>query len=251
MDVSLYQAASGMNASSRWQETIAENLASSQIPGFKRQDVTFSAVQSGFLARGPGALSGPAQRFEMPLAASSTNFQPGELRPTGVNTDLAIEGTGFFDVQMPDGTHGYTRDGEFRVDMQGQLVNKQGLPVMGEGGPIHLDPRTASAITVAINGQISQGGMVKGRLKLAEFNDTKVLVPAGAGCFLVADPAIEPSTPATVTVHQGFLENSNSSSVLEMGNLVTAMRLYEANQKVAQMEDDRISRLITDVASPT
>jgi flagellar basal-body rod protein FlgG len=251
MDVSLYQAASGMNASSRWQEIIAENLASSQIPGFKRQDVSFSGVQSGYLARAPGALSGPAQRFQMPLAASSTNFQPGELRNTGVSTDLAIEGTGFFEVQMPDGTHGYTRDGEFRVDLQGQLVNKQGLPVMGEGGPIQLDPRTASPVTVAVNGQISQAGIVVGQLKIAEFNDTKALVPAGGGCFTVADPAIQPNTPAMVTVHQGYLESSNTSSVLEMGNLITAMRLYEANQKVAQMEDDRINHLIADVASPT
>jgi flagellar basal body rod protein FlgG len=251
MDVSLYQAASGMNASSRWQEIIAENLASSQVPGFKRQDISFSGVQSGYLARAAGALSGPAQRFQMPLAGTSTNFQPGELRPTGVSTDLAIEGTGFFDVEMPDGTHGYTRDGEFRVDMQGQLVNKQGLPVMGQSGPIHLDPRTTSPITVAGNGEISQGGLVKGRLSVAEFSDTRVLVPAGAGCYTVADPAIQPSTPATVTVHQGYLENSNSSALQEMGNMITAMRFYEANQKVAQMEDDRISRLITDVASPS
>lgn len=251
MDVSLYQAASGMNASSRWQEIIADNLASAQVPGFKRQDVSFSAIQSGFLARAKGALSGPAQRFQMPLAGSSTNFQAGELRLTGVSTDLAIEGTGFFNVQLPDGTDGYTRDGEFRVNLQGQLVNKQGLPVMGETGPIQLDPRTTSAITVAANGEISQAGIVVGRLKVAEFNDTKALVAAGGGCFMVADPAIQPSTPATLTVHQGYLESSNTSSVMEMGNMITAMRLYEANEKVAQMEDDRISRLITDVASPT
>ncbi len=251
MDVSLYQAASAMNASSRWQEIIAENLASSQVPGFKRQDVSFSGVAAGYVARAPGAVSGPAQRFQMPLAGANTNFQPGELRNTGVSTDLAIEGTGFFDVQMPDGTHGYTRDGEFRVDTQGQLATKHGLPVMGERGPIQLDARSASPITVAANGEVSQDGVVRGRLKIAEFSDPRALVPSGGGCFVVADPAIEPSTPATATVHQGFLENSNTSPMLEMGNLITAMRFYEANQKVAQMEDDRVSRLINDVASPT
>jgi flagellar basal body rod protein FlgG len=251
MDVSLYQAAAGMNASSRWEEIIAQNLESSQVPGFKRQDVSFSGIQSGFLARGSSTLSGPAQRFQMPLAGSSTNFQSGELRPTGVSTDLAIEGTGFFDVQMPDGTHGYTRDGGFRVDAQGQLVNKQGLPVMGEGGPIQLDARNTSPIIVAINGEISQDGVVHGRLKIADFSDPKALVSAGGGCFVVADPAIQPKTPATVAVHQGYLENSNTSTVQEMGNMITAMRFYEANQKVAQMEDDRINRLISDVASPS
>jgi flagellar basal body rod protein FlgG len=251
MDVSLYQAASGMNASSRWQEIIAENLTSSQIPGFKRQDVSFSGIQSGYVARAPGAPPGPAQRFEMPLANSSINFQAGELRSTGVSTDLALEGSGFFDVQMPDGTHGYTRDGEFRVDTQGQLVNKQGLPVMGQGGPIQLNPRNASPVTVAVNGEVSQEGIVVGRLKIAEFNDTGALVPAGGGCFVVGDPAIEPATSTTATVHQGFLESSNTSPVMEMGDMISAMRFYEANQKVAQMEDDRINHLISDVASPT
>ncbi|MGO8677417.1 MAG: flagellar hook-basal body protein [Limisphaerales bacterium] len=251
MDVSLYQAASGMNASSRWQEVIADNLTSSQIPGFKRQDVSFSAIQSGYVARPPGALPGPAQRFQMPLANSTVNFKAGELRSTGVPTDLAIEGTGFFDVQLPDGTHAYTRDGEFRVDTQGQLVNKQGLQVMGDAGPVQLDPHSASPVTVAINGEVSQAGVVVGRLKLAEFKDPAALVQAGGGCFVVGDPATQPGTPATVTVHQGFLESSNSSPVMEMGNMITAMRFYEANQKVAQMEDDRINHLISDVASPT
>jgi flagellar basal body rod protein FlgG len=249
MDVSLYQAASGMNASSLWQEIIAENLASSQIPGFKRQDVSFSGVQSGYLARSSGASPGSAKRFQMPLAGSTVNFQAGELRSTGVSTDLAIEGTGFFNVQMPDKTDAYTRDGEFHVNTQGQLVNKQGLPVMGQAGPIQLDAHNASPVTIAVNGEISQAGVVVGRVKVAEFDDPKGLVQVGGGCFVIGDPATVERAPATVTVHQGYLESSNTSPILEMGNMISAMRLYEANQKVAQMEDDRINHLITDVAN--
>ncbi len=244
MDVSLYQAASGMNASTRWQEVIAENLGASQVPGFKRQDISFSAVQAGFMPRARGVQPGPAQRYQMPLAAASINFQPGELRPTGVSTDLAIEGAGFFEVRTPNGTRAYTRDGEFHLDSQGQLVNKQGLAVMSETGPLQADPQNTSPLNVAANGEVSQGGQSLGRIKVAGFNDLRVLVPAGAGCFVLADPAIQPSTSTTATLHQGFLESSNASSVLEMGNLISAMRLYEANQKVAQMEDDRLSKLI-------
>ncbi len=251
MDVSLYQAAAGMNASSRWQEIVADNLASSQVPGFKRQDVSFSAVQSGYLARSPGGLPGPAQRFQMPLAGASTNFRPGELQPTGVNTDLAIEGKGFFDMQVPDGSHVYTRDGGFRMDLQGQLVNKQGLRVMGESGPIQLNPQDTSPITVANNGEISQAGTVVGRLKIADFSDPRVLVSAGGGAFTVGDANTVPIAPNDIVIHQGYLENSNISTVQEMGNLITAMRFYEANQKVAQMADDRVSRLIADAASTT
>jgi flagellar basal body rod protein FlgG len=251
MDVSLFQAASGMSASSHWQEVIADNLASSQIPGFKRQDVSFSSVQSGYMAKTAGSLPGPSLRFQMPLAGTNVNFQPGELRRTDTSTDLALGCKGFFDIQLPNGAHGYTRDGGFRVDLQGQLVNKQGLPVMGEAGPIQLDPRNAAPITVATNGEVSQNGAVVGRLKIADFADPKALVSAGPGYFMAADPSVEPTPQTEVAIQQGYLESSNTSTVMEMGSMITAMRFYEANQKVAAMADDRVSRLISDVASPT
>ena len=250
MDVSLYQAAAALNASSRWQEVTSENLAANQIPGFKKQDLSFSAVQAGFMQRNLGASSVVGGRFVMPLAGTATNFQPGELRSTGVSTDLAIEGTGFFEVQMPDGNRGYTRDGEFRLNAQGQLVSKQGLPVMGETGPIQLDPNNTAPITVAPSGEISQGGQLKGRLKLSDFSNPSALTPTGTGCFIATDPAVQARPSTSASLRQGYLENGNSSSVLEMGNLITAMRFYEANQKVVQMADDRVSRLISDVAVP-
>jgi flagellar hook-basal body protein len=155
MDVSLYQAAAAMNASTRWQETIADNLGAGQIPGFKKQELSFSAVQAGFMPRAQGACPGTTQRGTMPLASVSTNLQPGELRPTGVSTDFAIEGAGFFAVQMPDGSIGYTRDGEFHVNAQGQLTSKQGLPVLGETGPLQLDGSSGLPITVAPSPLIS------------------------------------------------------------------------------------------------
>ena len=240
-----------MNASTRWQETIADNLSASQIPGFKKQDLSFSAVQAGFLPRVHGASPGTTQRVTMPLAGVSTNYQPGELRPTGITTDLAIEGPGFFEVQMPDGTHGYTRDGEFHLNAQGQLTSKQGLLVMGDGGPVQLDANNAAPATVAPTGEISQGGVIKGKLKLTQFSDAGALAPAGASLFVVADPTAQPQPATSASVRQGFLEQANTSAMLEMGNLITAMRLYEANQKVFQTQDDRMSRLINDVANPT
>jgi flagellar basal-body rod protein FlgF len=249
MDISVYQAAAGMNASARWQEVIAENLAASQIPGFKKQEMSFSAVQSGFSTRPGNAATGPAQRFAMPLAASSTNFQAGELHRTDGPTDFAIEGTGFFEVQMPDGTKGYTRDGEFRMSSQGQLLTKQGLKVMGETGPLQFDANAPGPITLAPSGEVSQGGMVRGRIKVVDFNDPSLLTPTGTGYFVATDPNAQPRAASAATVHQGFLENSNTSSVFEMTNLIAAMRLYEANQKVAQMEDTRVGQLISDVSN--
>jgi flagellar basal body rod protein FlgG len=249
MDVSLFQAAAGMNASSRWQEVIADNLAASQVPGFKSQDMSFSAVQSGFMGRPPGAVAMPSQRFVMPLAGASTNFQPGELHPTGVSTDLAVEGAGFFAVRTPEGTPAYTRDGEFHLSVQGQLATKQGLPVLGDNDlAIELDPQSVAPIVVAPTGEITQGGAAKGRVKVAEFKDTSVLTSTGTGYFVSNDPLIQPSASTTARVRQGFLENGNSSTLLEMGNLITALRYYEANQKVIQTEDERVNQLISSVS---
>src|SRR6266536_6031406 len=130
MNVSLYQAAAAMNANSRWQEVIAENLAGSSIPGSRKQDVSFSAVSAG-MAPGLAGLHGGG--FVMPMSTATVNFQQGTLRPTTLPTDLAIEGPGFFEVQLPNGSHGFTRDGELQLNAQGQLVTKQGYLVLGDG----------------------------------------------------------------------------------------------------------------------
>jgi flagellar basal body rod protein FlgG len=248
MDVSLYQAAAAMNASSRWQEVVSENLAASQVPGFKKQDLTFSAVQAGFM--GSAARGAGSKRSEMPLAITTTNFQPGELSPTGIPTDLAVAGPGFFEVQMPDGTSGYTRAGGFRMSMKGDLITKRGLAVMGQNGPIKLDPNNTAPITIDPTGAIVQGDQPKGRLKLTEFDNLAGLTPSANGFFVDPDQAAQPHDATTSVVQQGFLENANTSSMTEMGSLISAMRFYEANQKVIQSEDDRVGRLINDVANP-
>ena len=246
MDISLYQAAAAMNASARWQEVISENLVSSQIPGFKKQNLSFSAVQAGCQAASPSS----AQRYTMPLATTTTNIQAGELRATGVPSDLALDGPGLFEVQMPDGRKGYTRNGGFQVSAQGQLVTSRGLPFMGETGPLQLDPSNPGPISVAPTGEVSQGGVLKGRLKISEFTDPGALVSTGSGLFIAADPAVLPRAATATTVRQGFAENANTSSMTEMVDLINASRHFEANQKVITAADDRMSRLINDVANP-
>jgi flagellar basal-body rod protein FlgF len=250
MDMSLYQVAAAMNATTRWQEVISENLAASQIPGFKKQDLSFSAVQAGYQPRSPMTSPLTNQRFMMPLAGTTTNLQAGELRPTGVATDLALDGPGFFEVQMPNGRRGYTRGGGFRVSGQGQLVTTQGLPVLSENGPLQLDPNHPGPVSVSPTGEVSQGGALKGRLKLSEFSDPGALVPAGAGLFIAAAPAVLPGAASHTSVRQGFVENSNTSTITGMVNLINANRLFEANQKVILAADERVSRLISDVGNP-
>jgi flagellar basal-body rod protein FlgG len=179
------------------------------------------------------------------------NFQQGTLRPTGLPTDLALEGPGFFEVQLPNGSHAFTRDGELQLNAQGQLVTKQGYLVMSDGGPVQLDPANSSPISVSASGELSQGGALKARLNLVEFSQPHNLQPIGGGCFIVNGPQTRPTPAQSSQIRQGFLESANTSPTTEMASLITAMRMFEANQKVMQMQDDRMGRVITELGNPT
>ena len=247
MNVSLYQAASALNAHARWQEVITENLSSSSIPGYKRQDLSFAAVQAGMMS--PTAMAG-SQPFSLTRASISTNFQPGELQMTSSKTDVAIEGSGFFAVQMANGSTAYTRDGGFQLNSQGQLTTKQGYPVLGEGGPVQLDLSDSSPITISAKGEISQGTEVRGRIKVVDFDQPQLLTQAGAGYFVAQNPNLVPQEVAEPTIRQGFIEASNAATVSEMANLITVMRGFEANQRVISMQDERMNRAISELGSP-
>jgi flagellar basal body rod protein FlgG len=251
MNVSLFQAASALTANSRWQEIIADNMASASIPGFKKQQLSIAATQAGLMpAGGAGGKNGVAS-FVMPKASATTNFTSGEMKATGVSTDVAIDGSAFFQVQLPTGQIGYTRDGEFQLNSQGQLTTKEGYPVLGEsGGPITLNPRDPSPMTISVGGDVSQGASPKGKLGLVQFDNPSLLTQSSSGYFVSQNPALH-TQPTTSTVRQGYVEGSNSSTVLEMANLMTAMRGFEANQHVIQIQDDRMSKAITELGSPT
>jgi flagellar basal body rod protein FlgG len=240
MNVSLYQAAAALNANARWQEIIAQNLASGSVPGFKKQDLSFSAIAAAY-----------APQMVMPSASVSTNFQQGQIRPTGVPTDVAIDGNAFFEVQLPSGETAYTRDGEFRVDATGQLVTKQGYAVLSDGGPIQFDLNNPAPITISADGTVSQGNELKGQLKLTAFEDPRLLTPIGSDYFTATNPNAIPSPATNASVRQGFLEASNTSPVAEMAHLIAAMRQYEANQRVIQAQDERMGRAITELGNPS
>lgn len=239
-----------MNANARWQEIIAENMASSSIPGFKKQDVSFAAVQAGLLSPTAVGGAGQAQPVSLSAAQAHTNFSPGPIRRTDVSTDFAIDGQAMFEVQLPNGSSGYTRDGEFKMNAQGQLVTKQGYPVMGDGGLLQLDPTSSATITVAADGTISQGTEVRGRLSLVEFNKPNLLTTIGGGYYLAQDMNLQRLPESGSSVRQGFLEGANTSAVLEMANLITVMRAYEANQRVVQVQDERMGRAISELGNP-
>jgi len=245
MDVSLYQSAAAMNATERWQDMIAENLTSASVPGMRKQDITFSDVEASQAAGAGGAYC------VIPTATTSLNFQPGELHPAGP-MDFAIEGKGFFTVQLPNGQHGYTRDGEFHLNATGQLVTKMNYPVLSDSGPLQFDANNSGAINVSATGEVSQANLSggtdqKGKLQITEFKNPRLLTMTRGGNFIAADPAAQPSADAGSKIRQGYSEAANSSPTLEMSGLITAMRMFETNQKVMTMQSDRMSRVISDL----
>ena len=131
----MYQAAAAMTGNARWQEAISENLAATTVPGFKRTEISFSNLASGFVAPGEtGSQIEQGMRYQLPSVRTSTAFSQGEFHATGVPTHVAVEGDGFFEVQLPNGELGYTRNGEFSIGNGGQLVTSQGFPVLSDGG---------------------------------------------------------------------------------------------------------------------
>jgi flagellar basal body rod protein FlgG len=252
MNVSLYQAAAALNANSRWQEVISENLASSSVPGFKRQELSVAAVQAGLMpANSLNSLNSPTC-FSMPKAAASTSFASGDIQFTGNKNDVAIEGPGFIEVRLPNGSLAQTRNGELQVSAQGQLVTKEGYTVMGDTGPILLDQGNTAALSISTTGEVSQGADLKGRLKIKEFNNPNLLTQVSGGYFVANHPNLQAlTTPPTSTLRQGYLEMSNTSVVKEMANMITAMRMFEANTKIIQIQDDRLGKVISELGSPT
>lgn len=246
MNVGLYQAAAALGANARWQEQIAGNLSAATIPGYKKQDVSFAAVQAGLL---PAATQGTPQ-FALPQLTSAINFEQAELRATGVKTDVALEGRGFLEVQLPDGTPAYTRDGELHIDAYGQLVTKQGHPVMGTSGPISLDLNNYTEVSISSTGEVSQGADVKGQLRVVDFNDPGLLTPISRGNFLATHPQLQERPAPNTTLRQGFLEAANTSTVTEMAQMISAMRSFEANQRVIQTHDERLGRLVNELGNP-
>jgi len=250
VNISLFQAASALNANARWQEVIAENMAASSVPGFKKQTVSFKAVEAGMMPHGINATAAERTAWSMPQGTTSTSFAQGEMKFTGVNTDVGLDGGGFFEVQLPNGASAYTRDGEFQLNGQGQLVTKQGFAVMSDSGPLQLDRASSDPITISADGTVSQGNNTRGTLKVVNFNKPELLTPQAGGVFVANDPSLQASSDNKPKVRQFYLEQANTTPVMEMANMITVMRASEANQRVIQMQDERMGRAITELGNP-
>jgi flagellar basal body rod protein FlgG len=241
MEVSLYSAASAMNATEQWQDLIADNLTTASVPGTRQREAVFSAVPVGATGQG-------GDQFVIPSVGSEISFKQGELLATGNAMDFAVEGPGFMSLQMPDGTKSYTRDGQFKLNSQGQLVNSQGYAVQSTGGTLQFDPANPAPITVTADGQVSQGVDIKGKMAITEFTSPQSLTMLGGGMFRNDVPNMLPQPAAATTVRQGFIEQANTSPTLSMASMITSMRMFESNEKVMAMQSDRMAKTISDLS---
>ncbi len=243
MNICLYQSAASLSALERWQEAVAQNITSSQIPGFRKRTVEFASVEMGHRQIDAKGKADEGSTATFPSTKLGVSFYPGETTPTRRDMDVAISGDGFFEVQRADGSRGYTRAGQFHVNSQRMIVTHDDMPVLSAAGtPIVLQP-TGEALSIAFDGALTQGDRQLGTLSVMRFADNKRLMPAGDNMYLAPED-MDPVRVERPTVLQGYIEASNVTPLREMISLVQIARAYEANQKIISNRDQNFQKAL-------
>jgi len=254
---SLWIAKTGLDAQQTNMDVVSNNLANVSTNGFKRSRAVFEDLLYQTM-RQPGAQS--SQQTQIPsglqlgvgvrtVATERIHLQ-GNLQKTDNPLDLAVNGKGFFQILMPDGSTGYTRDGAFQVDSQGQVVTSSGYPVQ----PALTIPADALSVTIGRDGTVSvvQPGSTAatqvGSLQLANFINPAGLQSQGENLYAetAASGAPSANTPGTNglgVLNQGFVETSNVNVVEEMVNMIQVQRAYEINSKAITVSDQMLQKL--------
>ncbi len=254
---SLWIARTGLDAQQTQLDVISNNLANVSTNGFKRGRAVFEDLLYQTL-RQPGAQS--SQQTQIPTGlqlgtgvrpvSTARIFTQGNIQKTDSTLDVAIQGNGFFQVLLPDGTIGYTRDGSFQKDNQGQIVTADGYPVQ----PNITIPNNALTVSIGSDGTVSitQAGTAAttqiGSIQLATFINPGGLQSIGQNLFLetAASGTPTPNTPGTNgagIVNQGYVETSNVNVAEELVTMIQTQRAYELNSKVVSTSDAMLGRL--------
>jgi flagellar basal-body rod protein FlgG len=246
-----------MNAQQSQMDVISNNLANVSTNGFKGSRAVFEDLLYQTI-RQPGANS--TQQTQLPSGiqlgtgvqqvATERLYTQGNLQQTGNSTDLAINGAGFFQVQMPDGTTSYTRDGSLQTNAQGQLVTSSGYPVI----PAITVPINATSLTIGSDGTVSitVAGQTAtqqiGTMQLATFINPTGLDAQGQNLFAQttssgAPNVTQPGVNGAGSLNQGYVEASNVNVVQELVNMIQTQRAYEINSKAVTTSDQMLQTL--------
>ncbi len=228
MDRMLYIAMNAAQQTMLAQASNTNNLANANTTGFREDFEQFRSQ--------PVFGEGLPTRVYSQVERVSTNYEQGTLRTTGRELDLAVEGDGFLAVMGSDGREGYTRAGDLHLTESGQLLTREGLPVLGEGGPISIPP--AEKIEIGIDGTISIRAVGDDANALAVLDRVKLVKPELGSVFKDADGLIrmkdgaQAPLDASVTVKSGALESSNVDSIGALVNMIELQRKYEMQVKM-------------------
>jgi flagellar basal-body rod protein FlgG len=254
---SLWIAKTGLEAQQTQMDVISNNLANVSTNGFKRSRAVFEDLLYQNL-RQPGAQS--SQQTQVPSGLQiGTGVRPvaterihtqGNMQQTSNQLDVAIQGAGFFQVLMPDGTTAYTRDGSFQTDSQGQIVTSSGFVVQ----PAITIPANATSVTIGQDGvvTVTQAGAAApvqvGSMQLATFINPAGLQSMGQNLYMETASSGTPSTNVpgtngTGAVSQGYVETSNVNVVEELVNMIQSQRAYEINSKAITVSDQMLQKL--------
>jgi flagellar basal-body rod protein FlgG len=254
---SLWISKTGLDAQQTQMDVIANNLANVSTNGFKRSRAVFEDLLYQTL-RQPGAQSSGQTQLPSGLqlgtgvrpVATERVFTQGNLQQTSNPMDVAIQGQGFFQVQMPDGSAAYTRDGSFQVNAQGQLVTASGFAVQ----PAIQIPANTLSVTVGRDGTVSalRAGTTAptqiGTIQLTAFMNPAGLQSVGENLYVEtaasgAPTANAPGTNGVGLLSQGYVETSNVNVVEELVGMIQTQRAYEINSKAIQSSDQMLQKL--------
>ncbi|WP_151636371.1 flagellar basal-body rod protein FlgG [Noviherbaspirillum aerium] len=254
---SLWISKTGLDAQQTQMDVISNNLANVSTSGFKRSRAVFEDLLYQTM-RQPGAQS--SQQTQLPSGLQiGTGVRPvaterihtqGNLQQTGNDKDVAIQGDGFFQVLMPDGSTAYTRDGSFHIDSQGQLVTSSGFAVQ----PAITVPAGARSLTIGRDGTVSatlpntSAPTQIGAMQLVTFVNPAGLESKGENLYVETGSSGTPNTGTPGTngaglLNQGYVETSNVNVVEELVNMIQTQRAYEINSKAITTSDQMLQKL--------
>ena len=255
MHPALWIAKTGLDAQQTQMAVITNNLANVNTTGFKRGRAVFADLLYQTV-RQPGAQSSQDSQLPSGLmlgtgvrsVATEKLFTQGNIVQTGNQLDLAVNGRGFFQILLPDGTRAYSRDGSFQLSANGELVNSNGYAL----DPGITIPEQTQSVTIGADGTVSvlvageSSPTEVGQLQLADFINPAGLQPMGENLFLETaasgDPqAATPGEDGVGTLVQGSLESSNVNVVEELVNMIETQRAYEMNSKAIATTDEMLA----------
>ncbi len=257
MDASLWVAKTGLDAQQTRMNVISNNLANVNTTGFKRDRAVFEDLLYQNIKQPGGQTTNNSQSptgfmlgTGVKINATEKLHMQGNMVNSQAPMDVAITGDGYFQIQMPDGTTSYSRDGNFKISNTGQMVTSQGFPLI----PAITIPNNAASLTIGRDGTVSAelvaggGSQNIGQIQIARFVNPSGLKPVGHNLYDSSQASgqaqiLQPGVNGAGTLNQGSLEASNVNVVEEMVNMIETQRAYEINSKAVSAVDGMLKYL--------